>query len=225
MDFKFLPESFCKDPRRLCLEGHHNTLVTCLLCGKVKIGFSKYRVSQISIWFSIWETRWSLLWGSTDKLYTAFVGVEFTTFTESTHSIKKRYILMEKKWKNNCYHSSLSSGFDVPRKSIIFKCLLLIPTTKHLGWLINQARECAVSETPASAIGLADSACVLLWWWEPDGLFRTSHSKTEWSVLYLSNPETIKFGSIGFHATALHCLACLGASQIIVEISLRVEWM
>lgn len=100
---------------------------------------------------------------------------------------------------------------DSPLKSIIFRCLLFIPTTRHLGSFRNQASECAVSETPASAIGLTDSTWVLLWWCDPDGLFKTSHNRTEWSVLYLSSPDTIRFGSTGFHATALHCLACLGA--------------
>lgn len=50
----------------------------------------------------------------------------------------------------------------IPLKSMIFNCLLLVPTTIHFCSFLNQAMECTVSETPTSVIGLTESVCTVL---------------------------------------------------------------
>lgn len=100
---------------------------------------------------------------------------------------------------------------NLPRRSTIFRCLLFMPMTNDWGCELSQARECAVSDNPSSATGRAWSLGVLVPCERVTGHLSTSHRRTEWSVRYLSSPAAIRLESTGFHATVLHCRACLGA--------------
>lgn len=118
----------------------------------------------------------------------------------------------------------------IPLKSITLILFWFKPTAKTLGCPLNHANEFAVSEIPNSATGFGNSTAAWALWCE---LFEfpirrlepfpspgkehllISHKSIEWSALILSSPAAKMFGSRGFHATALHCRACLGTKNII----------